>query len=55
MGRDRNLREKSLNVKKLITIFWNHEICERQFSLSFVILSEIAEITGIGCELDFTI
>ena len=63
MDFDQNLCEMSVNV---ITIFENREICECQFSLFSVILSErfanfcvisreIARITGIGRERDFMI
>ena len=66
MSRDQNLRELSVNVNLPFTICRNREICEWQFSLFFMILSEklanfsvisreIAKITGIGREWDFTI
>ena len=40
MNRDQNLREMSVNVNSRFTIFGNCEICECQFSLFLVILSE---------------
>ena len=66
MGRDQNLRESSVNVISRFTICGNCEICEWQFSLFFVILSdqlanfyvisrEIAKIMGIARLYDFTI
>ena len=61
MGHDQNLREFSRS-----TIYVNHEICEWQFSLFFIILSEklayfcvnsceSAKITEIEQEKDFII
>ena len=66
MGRDQNLRETSMNVNSHFTIFGSREIHDCQFSLFFVILSEIlanvchiscenAKMRGIGHEQDFTI
>ena len=66
MGLDQNLRETSMNVNSRFTSFGKREIHECQFSQFFVILSEkfanfcvisreIAKITGIGRERDFTI
>ena len=65
MGRDQILRESSMNVNSRFNICGNREICQWQFSLFFVILSEklayigaishkIDKSTGIGRELDFT-
>ena len=48
MGCDQNLCESSVNVISGFTICMNRELSEKQFSL------EIAKITGIGCEWDFT-
>ena len=66
MGHDRNLREFSVNVISHFIICVNHEICEWQFSLYFMILNEklanfwvnsheSAKITEIGQDKDFTI
>ena len=40
LGCDQNLREMSMNVNSRFIIFKNREICECQFSIFFVILSE---------------
>ena len=40
MGQDKNLREFSMNVISCFTICVKHELCECQYSLFFVILSE---------------
>ena len=56
--------ETSVKVISLLTICMKREICEWQFSLFFLILSEkivnfsvisreIAEITWIGCKWEF--
>ena len=66
MGQDQNLREISMNVFLCFNTCVIQGLCECQFSLFFMILSEkfanfcmisreIAKITGIGCEGDFTI
>ena len=63
MGHHQNLHETSVKVNSRFTIFGNCDICECKF---FVILSEtfanfcvisreIAKITGIVSEQDFTI
>ena len=65
MGYDQNLRECSVNLILCFTIWVNRKVRERLFSISNVILSEkltkvcvisreIAKITGIGHEQDFT-
>ena len=66
MSHDENSRELSLNVKLHFAIGVKREPCECQFSLLFVVLGEklanfcvislqMAKITGIGRERDFTI
>ena len=66
MSCDQNLRQLRMNVISRFTIYINREVREWQFSLFFMILSEklanfwvisreIAKITGIGYEGDFTI
>ena len=65
MGCDKNVRELNMIMISHFTICVNCELLEWQFSLFFVILSEtlanfgvisqeIAEITGIEREQDFT-
>ena len=66
MDSDQNLCESSMNVISFFTVCVNCEVCERQFTLFFVILSgnlehfyvlshEIAEIMGNGFERELTI
>ena len=52
MSSDQNCRESSVNVISCFTIWINGELCEKQFSLFFVILSEkLANFCVISSEI----